>query len=121
MEKRELICIGCPLGCPLTVQMEGETIQVTGNTCRRGEEYARKEILSPTRIVTSTVPVTGGVLKRVSVKSKTDVPKDKIFLIMEEIHRAQMKAPVSIGDVIIADCGGSGVPIIATRAVERQT
>ena len=26
MEKRELICIGCPLGCPLTVTMEGDLL-----------------------------------------------------------------------------------------------
>ena len=29
---RELTCIGCPMGCPLTVTMEaGEVISVTGN------------------------------------------------------------------------------------------
>ena len=58
---RELTCIGCPMGCPLTVTMEaGEVISVTGNTCKRGDIYARKEVTNPTRIVTSTVRVTGG-------------------------------------------------------------
>ena len=47
MEVRELICIGCPLGCPLTVKMDGDQIEVTGNTCKRGDDYARKEVLSP--------------------------------------------------------------------------
>ena len=42
MEVRELTCIGCPLGCSLTVKMDGETIEVKGNTCRRGEDYAKK-------------------------------------------------------------------------------
>ena len=55
MEKRELICIGCPLGCMVTVEMEnGEIKSVTGNTCKRGDDYARKEVTNPTRIVTST-------------------------------------------------------------------
>ena len=37
MEKRELTCIGCPLGCPVTVSMEGgQVLKVEGNTCRRG-------------------------------------------------------------------------------------
>ena len=49
MEKRELICIGCPLGCPLTVTMEENGITVTGNTCKRGEIYAKKEVTNPTR------------------------------------------------------------------------
>ena len=60
MEKKELICIGCPMGCQMTVELEkGEVISVSGNTCMRGDVYARKEVTNPTRIVTSTVLVTG--------------------------------------------------------------
>ena len=56
MEERKLTCIGCPMGCPLTVVMNGEeVVSVTGNTCKRGDVYARKEVTNPTRIVTSTV------------------------------------------------------------------
>ena len=52
MEKRELICIGCPLGCMIQVEMDGaEVVSVTGNTCKRGDDYARKEVTNPTRIV----------------------------------------------------------------------
>ena len=51
MEEKNLICIGCPMGCPLTVKMEhGEVVSVTGNTCKRGDIYARKEVTNPTRI-----------------------------------------------------------------------
>ena len=119
MEVRELICIGCPLGCPLTVKMDGENIEVSGNTCKRGDDYARKEVLSPTRIVTSTVHVSGGAIEMVSVKTKTDIPKDKIFAIMDEIRRTTVNAPVSIGDVIIENCAGTGVPVIATKDVAK--
>ena len=77
---RELTCIGCPMGCPLIVTMEaGEVISVTGNTCKRGDVYARKEVTNPTRIVTSTVRVSGGDADMVSVKTKEDIPKGKIF------------------------------------------
>ena len=56
MEKRELTCIGCPLGCSITVTLEnGEIKDVAGYTCKRGHDYARKEVTNPTRIVTSTV------------------------------------------------------------------
>ena len=59
MEQRELTCIGCPLGCPLTVTLENRAVQsVQGNTCPRGDAYARKEVTAPTRIVTSTVRAT---------------------------------------------------------------
>ena len=42
MEVRELTCIGCPLGCQLTVTMGNGEIKVEGNTCPRGEAYVRK-------------------------------------------------------------------------------
>lgn len=119
MEVKELICIGCPLGCPLTVKIEGEQIDVSGNTCSRGSEYARKEVLSPTRIVTSSVHVSGGEIEMVSVKTKEDIPKGKIFDCMEEIRKVTLKAPVSIGDVVIQDCAGTGISIIATKNVAK--
>lgn len=119
METRELICIGCPLGCPLTVRIEGDQIEVSGNTCKRGDDYARKEVLSPTRVVTSTVHVSGGSIAMVSVKTKEDIPKDRIFECMKEIRQITVDAPVTIGDTIIADCAGTGIPVIATKSVER--
>ena len=71
METRDLTCIGCPLGCSLVVTMENnEVTSVTGNTCPRGDAYARKEVTNPTRIVTSTVRVNGGILPMVSCKTK---------------------------------------------------
>lgn len=120
MEVRELTCISCPLGCSLVVSIDGETIGVTGNTCKRGEEYARKEVLSPTRIVTSSVRVRGGASARASVKTMQDIPKDKIMDIMGEIRQVSLEAPVEIGDIIIQDCAGTGVSIVATRQVKKQ-
>ena len=116
MEKRELICIGCPMGCPLTVELEGgEILSITGHTCRRGEVYARKEVTNPTRIVTSTVDVEGGKVARVSVKTKEDIPKEKIFQCVKALTGVTVKAPVHIGDVIVANVADTGVDIVATR------
>ncbi len=119
MEKRELICIGCPLGCPLTVTMEnGEVLQVEGNTCKRGDVYARKEVTNPTRIVTSTVTVEGGSDVTVPVKTRSDIPKEKIFECVRALKGVTVKAPVHIGDVIVANAADTGVDIIATANVE---
>ena len=116
MEKRELICIGCPMGCPVTVEMDGrEIVSVSGNTCPRGDAYARKEVTNPTRIVTSTVKVEGGLVEMISVKTKEDIPKDKIFDCMRALKGITVKAPVHIGDVILADAAGTGVDVVATR------
>ena len=118
MEKRELTCINCPMGCRITVTMEGDNIiSVEGNTCKRGHLYACNEVKSPVRTVTTTIKVIGGESDRVSCKTKDPVPKDKIFEVMDAINKASAKAPIAIGDVLIEDCVGTGIPVVATKAV----
>ncbi len=118
MVRKELICIGCPMGCPVVVEMEGETVvSVKGNTCPRGERYARKEVTDPTRIVTSTVKVKGGIERLVPVKTKEDIPKGKIFSCMEALTGVEVKAPVQMGDIIVSDVAGTGIDVIATKDV----
>lgn len=119
MTKRELTCIGCPMGCLVTVELDGDAIvSVSGHTCPRGESYARKEVTSPTRIVTSTVRVEGGARERVSCKTASDIPKDKIADVMRAINAAVAVAPVSIGDVLIPNAADTGVSIVATANVQ---
>ncbi|MCR5654103.1 MAG: DUF1667 domain-containing protein [Lachnospiraceae bacterium] len=113
----ELTCIRCPIGCALTVTIDGDNVTVTGNSCPRGAEYGAKEVTDPTRIVTSSVRVINGAQPLVSVKTASDIPKDKIFAVMEEIHKCKASAPISIGDVIITDVAHTGVDIVATRMV----
>lgn len=121
MEKRELTCIGCPLGCSITVTMEnGEVTGISGNTCKRGSDYASKEVTHPTRIVTSTVRVSGGTIPMVSCKTRTDIPKDKIFTCTNAIKEVVLTAPVSIGDVVLSNVAGTGVDIIATKNVVKN-
>ncbi len=118
MDKRQLTCIGCPLGCQITVTMDGSEIKdVEGYTCVRGEKYAREEVTNPTRIVTSIVRVEGGNLAAVSVKTKEVIPKGKIFDTLAEIRPIVLKAPIQIGDVIVPDVAGTGVDIVATKNI----
>lgn len=121
MEEKNLICINCPMGCMLTVAMEGEEIlSVKGNTCRRGDTYARKELTNPTRIVTSTVKVSGGNENMVSVKTKEDIPRGKVLECVRELKNIVVEAPVSIGDTILKDAAGTGVNIVATKNVSAR-
>lgn len=118
MEIKKLTCINCPVGCSLKVELDGENvICVSGNTCRRGEIYARKEVTNPTRIVTSTVKVVNGTFGTVSVKTKEDIPKEKIFACVQALRGIEVQAPVHIGDVILENVAGTGVDIVATRNV----
>ena len=119
MKKRELICIGCPMGCPIVVEMEdGKVLSVTGNTCPRGESYARKEVTNPTRIVTTTVRVDGGKVPMINVKTEQDIPKDKIFECIAALRGVTIKAPIHIGDIILENVADTGVNIVAAGNVE---
>ncbi|HJC58511.1 MAG TPA: DUF1667 domain-containing protein [Candidatus Eisenbergiella intestinipullorum] len=119
MEERKLICINCPLGCALTVTLDGtDVVSVTGNTCPRGEAYGRKECTHPTRIVTSTVRLTGGILPVVSVKTASDIPKEKMKECVRQLKQLTLTAPVHIGDIVLENAAGTGVPVIATKNVE---
>lgn len=121
MEKKSLICIGCPMGCQVTVEMEeGNILSVEGNTCKRGEIYARKEVINPTRIVTSTVVIEKGTKERLSVKTLSDIPKAKIRDVMQDINQVRVTAPVHLGDVVLRNAGGTGVDVVATRTVEAK-
>ena len=117
-ETRELVCINCPLGCGLTVTLkDGDVVKVEGNTCPKGEAYGKKEVTDPTRIVTSTVRVSGGVLPVVSVKTASDIPKEKIMDCANALKNVKIQAPVSIGDVVVEDVCGTGVSVIATKNI----
>ena len=115
---RELTCIGCPLGCSITVTMdENKILSVSGNTCPRGDAYARKEVTNPTRIVTSTVRVQNGASAMVNVKTASDIPKEKIFECVSALKNVMVEAPVKIGDVVLEDVAGTGVNVIAARNI----
>lgn len=108
------------MGCAVEVKTEGGRIlSVSGNTCAKGDAYARKEVTAPTRIVTSSVPVDGGDMPLVSVKTATDIPKGKVFDCLKALKGVSVKAPVHIGDVIIKNVLETGTDIVATRNVER--
>lgn len=121
MEVRKLTCIGCPMGCQMEVTLDGvEIIEIAGNTCLRGDAYARKEISNPTRIVTSSVRVLGSKTgaTTVSCKTRSDVPKASIFNCIKDIVDVCVQAPVHIGDVVKANVAGTGVDMVATKDVE---
>ena len=96
-------------------------MEVTGNTCPRGADYARKELTDPRRIVTSSVKVQGGHLPCVSVKTETDIPKDKIFECVRALKDVVLTAPVEIGRVVAEDVAGTGVRVIATKWIYEAT
>ena len=112
-----ITCINCPVGCRMTVTLEdGKVTKVVGNTCARGLKYAQQECTAPERMVTAVVPVVNSRMP-LSVKTRTPIPKAKIHDCMKALSAVEVKAPVQLGSVVLADVCGTGVDIIATRSL----
>ena len=112
--KKEMICIVCPRGCAVTAELQDGKVTVTGNSCPRGEAYARAELISPTRTVTSVVKISNRKDTALSVKTLDPIPKSEIFPLMEKLRVFETAAPVAIGDVLFEACG---TKIVATKSV----
>lgn len=119
MIQKELVCVNCPMGCRVTVELENDqVVSVSGNSCPRGREYAIKECIRPERILTSTVRVSGGVHRVLPVITSKEIPLDQIFDAMEIIKKTEVNAPVHEGDVIICDILNTGADVIASRSMK---
>ncbi|MBE6933285.1 MAG: DUF1667 domain-containing protein [Ruminococcaceae bacterium] len=108
-----IICITCPKGCHLTV--DEETLEVRGNSCERGVEYGRNELTHPVRMITSTVKLSGGRLRRLPVKTSQPIPKGMMEEVVRALDDVTVTSPVRVGDVVIENVCGTGADIIATR------
>ncbi len=112
-----ITCINCPVGCRMTVTLtDGKVTAVAGNTCKRGETYARQECVDPQRMVTAVIPVEGASMP-VSVKTRTPISKKLIRPCMRALSEVHIAAPVRAGQVVLADVCGTGVDVIATKSV----
>jgi len=123
MEVKDMICIVCPLGCRLKVSGseagQGAYV-VKGNKCFRGEDYGIKEMTNPTRVLTTTVIITGATVKRLPVRTSGAIPKKLLRQAMDLINKVEVKAPVKSGQIIIDNILGTGIDIIASRSIYRE-
>ncbi|OFW58551.1 MAG: hypothetical protein A2V52_07350 [Actinobacteria bacterium RBG_19FT_COMBO_54_7] len=116
------VCINCPLSCSLElIEENGEVIEVLGNECNVGAKYAEEEFRNPRRMVTTTVTVREGLLPLLPVVSESSVPKDMVREAVKVLSEVVVDAPVDEGQVIYEDILGTGVNIISSRKLERQT
>lgn len=122
MEKREMICILCPMGCMLEIVTKADIndeYSVTGNKCTRGIAYAREEIINPTRIVTTTVKIRNAVDSRLPVRTVHPIPKNKILECMNILNKLSVEAPIEMGDIIVKNVLGTGVNVVASKDMKR--
>ena len=116
---KEMICITCPKGCTLHVQMNQDKLIVTGNSCPRGVIYAENEVFHPMRMLTSTVNIKGASLARCPVMTSQPVPKEMMFDIMKVIETITIEAPVQCDEVIVHNICGLDCDLVATRTFKK--
>lgn len=114
---KELVCIVCPNSCTLQIERRGDEISVSGNRCKRGESFAKDELIAPKRTISSTVKTVFPDVPVLPVRVSAEIPKSKIFEVMEKINSVTLTRRVKIGDAVITDVLGLGVDVIATDSV----
>ncbi|MFP4135977.1 MAG: DUF1667 domain-containing protein [Candidatus Acetothermia bacterium] len=122
MPKKEYTCVACPKGCTVEVEFEGDEIKdISGYSCAKGEEYVKSEFHDPRRILTTTVKIKGAKYPRIPVRTETGVPKDELDCCLDKLNDVELEAPVGVGDVVIEDVCGTGIPVVTSRSLDRIT
>ena len=115
MEIKQFICINCPLGCHLSVEMKnGKAVSVSGNTCARGKTYGLQEAVAPQRVLTCLMRASNRE-KPFSIKTDRPIPKELLFQCANEIYQVRPEAPIYMGDVVIHNLCGTGADVLATQ------
>ncbi|WP_175418383.1 DUF1667 domain-containing protein [Marinitoga sp. 1135] len=119
---KDLVCVRCPIGCKVHVEytQNMEIINISGNRCPRGKEYAIQEIKDPHRILVTSIKVKNGKYPLASVKTTEAIPLRLFDEAMKEINKIEVEAPVKRGDIVIEGFMNTSANLIITRTVEKE-
>lgn len=116
VEERDIVCVECPLGCTMRVVVDGGCVaSVLGNSCKRGESFARQEAVLPKRNLAMVLCVPG-CLEPLSVKASAPIPKELLLDAAAKVQACEVRLPIMCGDVVIPDVC-PGVDIVATKTL----
>lgn len=120
MKNQEIICVGCPCGChiTLTVDESGKIVKFDGNECSAGKKYAAEEFKTPVRIFTGTVKTEGSSRPLLSVRTNKPVVKTSILKCGEYLSNFVVKSPIKIGSVVIPNILDTEADLIATADLD---
>ncbi|MGI6151019.1 MAG: DUF1667 domain-containing protein [Christensenellales bacterium] len=116
----EYTCIVCPNSCLITVEEGQEGLMITGHKCKRGVAFATAEHTAPTRMLTSTVKLTGARIRRLPVMTTGEVPKAKLFECQKALFSVSVRSPVKCGEIVVKDLCGTGIDVVATRSISEH-
>jgi len=121
-ETEDYVCIACPIGCPLQLAHEGNTIrEISGHNCKRGAKYARQEFTDPRRSFSTTIPIEGALYPRLPVKLSAPIRKENVLEAARVVRGLSTSAPIARGEVLLANVlGEEGVDVVACRTMKRM-
>ena len=114
---KELICIVCPKGCRIQVD-ESKIAVISGYKCAKGLSYALEELQQPKRVLTSTVVLINGKIRRCPVKTDKAIGKERIFEAMQLLDSVIVQAPIKLGQIIVENILGTNCNWVATKTCE---
>lgn len=122
MEKIMICCTTCPSECVITVIREGRVAaSIEGYTCKRGLQFAEKELISPERTLTSTMVVMLDHKELlIPVKSAQPIPKKNMLEAMDQINKTRLEHRFKRGDVLIPNICGLGIDIVACKSLKEE-
>lgn len=113
--KREILCVRCPVGCQVTVEMkEDNVVSVSGNACKNGEEYAISECTHPVRTLTTLVRCESGTIP-VPVRTSRPIAREKIEECLILAQNTIAHAGIRQGEILIKNILQTNSDLIATR------
>ncbi len=113
----KILCVVCPLGCRLLVDIEGDSVSVEGHKCSKGIDFAHSEIIEPKRNFSTSIPIDGEVFSMLSVRLSSVIPLKLFSTVICEITSLHPETPIHRGQVLIHNVSDTGVDVIATRTV----
>lgn len=125
IETLQFNCTTCPSECLLTVEVERdadgavvEVHSVTGNSCPRGDKFAHQELTCPTRVLTTTVAVSGGDEALLPVRTVEAIPLELHAQAMNLIRGLVVDAPIRMGDVVLGGLLSTNIDLVASMDID---
>jgi len=125
-QSRKITCINCPIGCRISADIENYPAShdmqfiFSGNKCNKGIEFAKAELTSPVRSLTTTVKTAFHKKPVLPVKTSGEVPKEKIMEIIGKLSGIIITKRIGIGEIVYKNICGTDCDIIATSNMLKE-
>lgn len=120
MSQKEIICVGCPMGCNVRLNIDGTgaVIDTTGNECKQGKKYAKQEYENPVRVFTATVLTKGSARALLPVRTNAAIPKAKLKECARFLAAMTVEPGLKVGDVVVENIIDTGSDLICSAELQ---